>query len=387
MALIYKDDFELRISRKQLLATWLLALCAVAMGGGCASFAKKDETGVIIARRAQVRSSTAVVAADLLEVTRGDTIDILDSRTAPDGEIWYRVRARDAESTEGWIEARNVMLESLLSSSRQLAEEDKDVAPQAAGQLRANSNLRLTPDRSGSDNILMKLDNGAVFDIVSWKRVPKPKSSEATESDDAPKAGVMTRNSNRRRNSNDELKAPEESVELWYKVRLPRSVSPAPAGWVYGKQVELKVPSDVIFYRTGREFVAWHRLDGEGANVSSVSTTGNKDAAAESQAGSWVILEKSSSDEPRRVDDPDFDRIFVLGYNKDKQEHYTAYRSEDIKGRLPLRVEGQGDSKIFTVRAQTGEGEKGLRYRVFLDDKRLLRVEPLDRQLNQRNKR
>ena len=33
--------------------------------------------------------------------------------------------------------------------------------------------------------------------------------------------------------------------------------------WIYGKQVELAVPSDIIFYRTGREFVAWQRLDGE----------------------------------------------------------------------------------------------------------------------------
>ncbi len=384
MEFINKKHFALRSLSNAALVRWIFVLCLVALGGGCASLAKKDEMGVIIARRAQVRSSTAVVAADLLEVTRGDTIDILDSQTASDGERWFRVRARDAENTEGWIEARNVMLESLLSSSRQLAEEDKDIAAQAAGQLRASTNLRLTPDRNGNDNILMKLDNGAVFDIVGWKRVPKPKSSETTESDDAPKAGVVTRNSNRGRKNDEELKPPEESVELWYKVRLPRSVSPAPAGWVYGKQVELKVPSDVIFYRTGREFVAWHRLDAEAENASSADTSNNKDAAAESQAGSWVILEKSSSDEPSRVDDPDFDRIFVLGYNKDKQEHYTAYRSPDIKGRLPLRVEGSGNSKTFTVRAQTDEGEKEFRYKVYTDDKGLLRVEPLDHQPNQR---
>ncbi len=56
-------------------------------------------------------------------------------------------------------------------------------------------------------------------------------------------------------------KETNESTELWYKVRLRPSESPAPAGWVFGKQVELTVPSDIIFYRTGREFVAWQRLD------------------------------------------------------------------------------------------------------------------------------
>jgi hypothetical protein len=42
-------------------------------------------------------------------------------------------------------------------------------------------------------------------------------------------------------------------------VRLDATASPAPAGWIYGKQVELAVPSDIIFYRTGREFVGWQR--------------------------------------------------------------------------------------------------------------------------------
>jgi len=46
---------------------------------GCNTLAKRNDGGVIVARRAQIRSSTAVVAADLLEVNRGDTIDILDS--------------------------------------------------------------------------------------------------------------------------------------------------------------------------------------------------------------------------------------------------------------------------------------------------------------------
>ena len=55
----------------------------------------------------------------------------------------------------------------------------------------------------------------------------------------------------------------KETTELWYKVRLAPAISPAPAGWIFGKQVELTVPSDIIYYRTGREFVAWRRLDEE----------------------------------------------------------------------------------------------------------------------------
>jgi len=355
----------------------ILFICALALGlAGCSTLAEKSsETGVVISRRAQVRSSVAVVAADLVEVNRGDVVDILDSDTAENGEKWLSVRAHDTQNTEGWIEARNIMPQDVLDKARKLAAEDKDIPPQAGGQLRASSNLRLTPDRSAKDNIMMKLESGSRFEIVGWKRVPKPKETETTESDDAPKAGSVQQNSGKKKDADAE-KEPEETNELWYKVRLTPSVSPAPAGWVYGKQVELAVPSDIIFYRTGREFVAWRRLDDD-PNAASTATPKDKDAGKEVKPGSWVILERGSSDEPRAIDEPDFDRIYVLGYDKYRQEHYTAYRSLDLKGYLPLRVEGQGDNKTFTIRVQGDDGQiKDAKYSLYRDDRGNLKVTP-----------
>src|SRR5688500_20288911 len=81
---------------------------------GCQTLASKSSTGVIVARRAQIRSSTAVVAADLLQVNRGDIVDILESTDVADPsdntreERWLRVKARDEDTIEGWIEARDV---------------------------------------------------------------------------------------------------------------------------------------------------------------------------------------------------------------------------------------------------------------------------------------
>jgi hypothetical protein len=344
---------------------------------GCQTLASKSSTGVVVASRAQIRSSTAVVAADLLQVNRGDVVDILDSTDVNDPsdntrkERWLRVKARDDAATEGWIEARNVMPEQVLEESKKLADEDKDVPAQATGQLKASSNLRLTPDRSGNENIMMRLDSGSNFDIVSWKRVPKPKASETIETDVAPKAGSAQQGGARPGQQGDERKEEiEEANELWYKVRLSASASPAPAGWIYGKQVELTVPSDIIFYRTGREFVAWQRLDGEARKVA------GKDAGQETKPGSWVILEKSSSNQPRGLDEPDFDRIYVLGYDKRNQEHYTAYRSPDLKGYLPARIEGQGDNRTFTVRLQeeVGGPVKDFRYSVYKDARGVLKI-------------
>ncbi len=356
----------------------LALICVIGLAAGCSTLAKRNDTGVIVARRAEIRSSTAVVAADLLEVNRGETVDILEAQDVQDPtdntkkERWLRVRAHDQDSTEGWIESRNVMFDEVLQNSKKLADEDKDVPTQASGQLRASSNLRLGPDRTGNENIMMRLDSGSSFDIVGWKRVPKPKSSEAIETDIAPKAGSAQPGTNRGAKG-DQENEPEESNELWYKVRLPASISPAPAGWIYGKQVELKVPSDIIFYRTGREFVAWQRLDGE---LGDVDGSGNgKDAGREAKPGSWVILEKSGSNQQHTLDEPDFDRIYVLGYDKRDQDHYTAYRSPDLKGYLPFRIEGRPDNKTFTIRVQDGDGPViDVQYGVYKDARGYLKV-------------
>jgi hypothetical protein len=355
-----------------------LLFLLLSLGAGCSTFAGKEETGVVIARRAQVRSSTAVVAADLKEVVRGDDLEILDSATVPEtGERWLRARVRDEEGTEGWIEARNVISQEMVERSRELAKEDEGIPGQASGQLRASTNIRFSPDRSGNDNILMKLESGARFEIVGWRRVPRPKSLETTESDDAPKAGASEPGTAKRNRESERPKEPEDVNDLWYKVRLPPSLSPAPAGWVFGKQVELTVPSDIIFYRTGREFVAWQRLDAEGEEVHKAALK-DKDAARDARPGSWVILEKSSTGDTSSPGAPDFDRIFVLGYDKDRQEHYTAYRSPDVNGFLPLRIQRRGDVKHFTVRIQKDGQLKEVKFKAYTNERGLLKVEALD---------
>src|SRR5882762_4312762 len=103
---------------------------------GCSTLAKRNNTGVMVARRAQIRSSTAVVAADLLEVTRGDVVDILEFQDVQDPtdnskkERWLRVQAHDEDNTEGWIESRNVMPDEVLKAARKLSEEDKGIPAQ-----------------------------------------------------------------------------------------------------------------------------------------------------------------------------------------------------------------------------------------------------------------
>ncbi|MEP6925690.1 MAG: hypothetical protein ABI954_14585 [Pyrinomonadaceae bacterium] len=357
---------------------FLILALATSIFSGCGTVAKLAESNercVVIARRAQIRSSDAVVAADLLEIERGATLEILGDDTY-EGEKWYNVRATDENNTEGWIEARNVLPNKLLEQSKKLAEQDKDIPAQASGQLRNASNLRITPGRNNDDNIMQKLLSGDTFEIVGWQRIPKPADADSDDKDDQPKAAANKQNKTQRQKhkEGEEVLRLDDKYDTWYKVRLNSSVSPAPAGWIYGKQVELTVPADIIFYRTGREFVAWKRIDGE-QDTSVTSYSQGKDAGKESKPGSWVILERSSRIEEPNGDEPDFDHIRIIGYDKPNQDHYKVYVSGMVKGFLPLRVNGSGDSRAFTVRIKGADGQiREMTFTTFKDARGLVKV-------------
>src|SRR5215468_10538586 len=87
---------------------------------GVSNVVGMNETATVIAKTAQIRTSYAVVAADLLEVKRGDRLVVIDE-TEFEKVLWYRVRARDDVRTEGWIEAQNVITSEVLNKSKELA--------------------------------------------------------------------------------------------------------------------------------------------------------------------------------------------------------------------------------------------------------------------------
>ncbi len=367
-----------------LLPIWI----AVMITGGCglvssaveniSGLAGLSRTGTVIVFRAQVRSSYAVVAADLLEVKRGQMLDVLEE-TEFEKVHWYRVRAHDEDNTEGWIEAQNIITGEVLEKSKKLAEENRDLQPQATGQLRAVSNLRLAPEQN-PENILFKLENGATFEIIGWKYVPKVQ--DTSDVDDASKSGDKP-TAKRSKTKNEEVEAAkeenkvqdlDEKYDIWYKVRLDPSVSPAPAGWVFGRQVELQVPSDIVFYQNdAKKFVTWQRLDNFEANEKILAR--DKDAARISKPGSWIILSRSNTVKSKEGNEPDFDAILVLGYDKYNEEHYRVYSINDIWGEIPLKVEGAGDEKAFNVRLRNAAGQiEEKRFAVNKDPKGRLRV-------------
>lgn len=331
-----------------------------------------SETATVIAKTAQIRSSYAVVAADLLEVKRGEKLDILE-QVEFEKVLWYRIRAHDEDNTEGWIEWQNVITNDLLEKSQKLAQEFNDLPPQAAGQLRAASNLRLAPDMK-SENLLFKLANASTFEVMDWKFVPKEQN--AADVDDAAKGEQKQA----KKTKNAEIEAAKEANEpekldekydVWYQIRLDPSVSPAPAGWLFGRQVELQVPSDIVFYQENdKKFVTWYRLDNDSGDKSS------KDTTKSATPGSWIILTRTNRVKAIDGVEPDFDGIIVLGYDKYDQNHYSVYRSGSgvFWGLLPLKVEGTGDSKTFTVQLRNNNGTMQEKRFVAFKDKNRMRV-------------
>ena len=324
-----------------------------------------DETGTVIAKRAQIRTSYAVVAGDLLEVSRGDRLDILEETTF-EKVRWYRVRANDEDRTEGWIEAQNVILGEILDKSQKLAEENKNSQPQATGQLRAASNLRLTPEIT-DENILLKLDGGAKFEVVASKFVPKIQDVSGESNTQNPEIEAAKEDAN-------EGEKIEDKYDIWYQVRLDPSQSPAPVGWLFGRQVELQIPTDIVFHQqNNRKFVTWQRID----NVVAEKVPGTEGEGIQIvKPGSWVILTRTNQVKAIDGVEPDFDGIMVLGYDKFDQSHYMIYRNNDVWGTLPMVMEGEGDNKSFVLNLRTTAGKIEPKRFMVIKEKTRLRIKP-----------
>lgn len=226
------------------------------------------------------------------------------------------------------------------------------------------------------ENILYKLASGSTFEIMTWKFVPKQESpdvDDASKPDQKP--GKKTRNEEieAAKEANEPEKI-EDKYDIWYEVKLDPSISPAPAGWLFGRQVELQVPSDIVFFQANnRKFVTWQRLD---------SDTGDKVGLREKvgSPGNWVILTRTNQVKAIDGVEPDFDGILVLAFDKYDQSFYTVWRSSgDVWGTLPLKVEGQGDNKTFTLQLRHPEGRMDeKRFNVFRDKNRIKLTPPED---------
>jgi hypothetical protein len=136
--------------------------------------------------------------------------------------------------------------------------------------------------------------------------------------------------------------------------------------------VELQIPSEIVYFQSNnRKFVAWQRLDSEMASVTS---------GRSATPGNWVILTRSNNVKAIEGVEPKFDGITVLAFDKYDQNYYTAWRTTgEVWGLLPMKVEGSGDNKTFSMQLRHNEGRlEDKRFVVFKDKSRLKVTPPED---------
>ena len=134
------------------------------------------------------------------------------------------------------------------------------------------------------------------------------------------------------------------------------------------------MPTDIVFFQqNNRKFVTWQRLDADSANK-----VGSGDAR-NLAPGSWVILARNSFSKAIDGIEPDFDSILVLAFDKYDQSYYTVWRTTpgtEVWGTLPLKVDGKGDNKTFTVSLRGPSGELVEKRFIVFKDKTRLKVTP-----------
>lgn len=290
-------------------------LASLLLATACSGSGSLNETAYVVPEKIRLKNSTAQAARNIGELKSGDRVTITKRSKSEDGAPWVNVKASDGQ--EGWAETRNFIKEEIVSQSRKIADEIKDIPTQAIGKSKATLKLRLTPDRTTEDNVATPLPSGTTMEIVARERKPRPASldqkadaAEGATSD--PKQGLK--------------------FDEWFQVRL-KDYSVLPAGWIYGGSVELDIPGEIVYFvSTGRRIVGWHKI---GTVHGDDSRTGDH----------FLVLERKVFDADESVD---FDRIKVLAYDAPSRNYTTPFK-DDLLGRFPLMLKLNGQSGTFRV--------------------------------------
>lgn len=305
---VFSNRSQIRFGVFSLLAGLLLMV-------SCSGPGSLNETAYVVPEKLRLKNSTAQAARGIGELKSGDRVTITKRSKSEDGTPWVNVKAGDGQ--EGWAETRNFIKEEIVSQSRKIADEIKDIPTQAIGKSKATLKLRLTPDRTTEDNVATPLPSGTTMEIVARERKPRPASLD--QKADAAEGATS--------DSKPGLKFDE-----WFQVRL-KDYSVLPAGWIYGGSVELDIPGEITYFASsGRRIVGWHKI---GTVHGDDSRTGDH----------FLVLERKVFDADESVD---FDRIKVLAYDAPSRNYTTPFK-DDLLGRFPLMLKLDGQSGNFRV--------------------------------------
>lgn len=291
----------------------LIVLTSGLMAISCARDSGIREPAYVVPEKLKLRSSVAQAARAVGELKSGDPVTIVDREEAEDGAPWVKVRGPEGEI--GWADARSFVREEIVAESRKIAERTREIQTQAVGKSKATLKLRLTPDRSGEENVATTLPSGTLMDIVGRERKPKPAASTPA-ADAEPEAAA----------------GGEVKYDDWYLVRL-RDYAVLPAGWIYGGSVALEIPAEIVYFvSTGRRISGWLKI---------ASSHGEDGKSGDH----YLVLERKIFGADDHLD---FDKVKVLVYDPATRDYTTQFR-EDVPGRFPVKLAMQGSTGDFQL--------------------------------------
>lgn len=312
---------------------FVLILASSVPATGCLFFdeAPIDE-GIIRSEQADVYSSTALVSLTVASVKRGDQVDIL-RRESVQGptytESWLQVRLRDDAETSGWIEARHVVSQSIVSRTAEIAGNEETMPALARGRLKVSQRLRLGVGRD--TDVAAVLTRGTVFDIIGKESSTfKPERTATAAGADASRDETATE---------EDAGEPEEQVDVWYRVRLDDG-SIVRGGWLLSRSVNIEVPDEILHLEgDGRRFVAWQSI---GTVVDPKLAAQNPETATRHHYVTY--MRRGSTPE-----DVDFEWVYAVFWDVDSHVYYSPFRDTELRGVFPLAMRKDGSRTIVTV--------------------------------------
>lgn len=328
----------------------LVVLALAALLSGCQT-TLLGEAAVVIPEKMEVRSSTARASRPIANLKRGDQVKIVERTT--EGDTSY-VRIQGPEGLDGWAMAANLATQANLEKAQTLATSIAGIPVQAECRSGASIKVRLTPDRTSDDNVLVILPAGTSFDIYDRETRPKAADPKAAEKETpAPThAGKGGKESG----------SPGANYEIWYKVK-PKDNPLVPAGYVYGGSVDIETPQEIAYFmQPDRRIVGWQKLG-----------TVKDDRGQDNYH--YVVFQKAYNQPDEKSD---FDYFQIVGFDaKNKSVSYHNVLRKEVRGTFPVTVKIEDKHASFQFKAlDSNNAEKNVEFSVFTNDRGQLRAAP-----------
>ncbi len=303
-----------------------LALAALLLlAAGCNRKGRKVlEVNYVSAVQATLRDQVATIYNRVGTVKNGERVEVLEHE-----KRFSRVRT--ASGVEGWIEQRYLVDQQVYDALQKLTRENLSDPVQAAGTLRNDTNLHLTPGRETEH--LYQLSSGAKVSVLKRETAEKqPGAAPKPKAPGTPNPAASA--------------APGSVLEDWWLVRDSENR----VGWVLARMVDLDVPLEVAQYAEGQRFVAFFVLN-------QVRDEGKDGTDKDKNVSQYLC----AITEPHDGLPYDYDQIRVFTWNVRKHRYETAYREHGLNGVLPITLtsenfDKEGTLPVFILRVKDDSG-------------------------------